>query len=114
MEIGMAERLRKGGRPFYGAPALEEHERPRLDALPRWRTRRRAGILERRMRREARTAVFRRVVHLEDDRLVAPHLWEVEPAVGGVVFQPVGLSHPIRVAPLRDQQVIRCYRPRIG
>src|SRR6266849_4756972 len=52
----------------------EKRERARLDALARRRARRRGRIVERAVRGETRTPVLRRIVHLEHERLVAPHL----------------------------------------
>src|SRR3989441_11539337 len=70
--------------------------------------------LERAVRGEARTAVLRRIEYLEYQRLVAPHLREIEPAVIRVVADAVGLAHPVRIAALGADQVPGGEAPRIG
>src|SRR5438094_6403465 len=97
--------MRRARRAVYAA-ALEEGHRARLDALARRGSRRRRRVDERGVRREARPSVGLRVVDLEDQRLVAPHLGEVEPAVAGIVLQAVGLADAVRIAPLGHQQVL--------
>src|SRR5436853_7811362 len=97
--------MRRARRAVYAA-ALEEGQRARLDALARRGPRRRRRVDERGVRREARPSVGLRVEDLEDQRLVAPHLGEVEPAVAGVVLQAIGLADAVRIAPLGDRQVL--------
>ena len=66
------------------------------------------------MRREARTARGFRLVDLEHDGLVAPHARKIEPAMVGVVGQPVGLADAVRVAAFGHHQVARRDAARIG
>src|ERR1041385_8945357 len=97
-----------------GSRAREEGERPRLDAPARRRPRRRVGVVERAVRGEASAPVLRRIEYLEDERLVAPHPREIEPAVIRVVADAVGLAHAVRIAALGADQVPRGEAARIG
>src|SRR6267143_6376068 len=103
--------MRRARRAVHAA-ALEEGHRPRLDALARRGPRRRRRVDERGVRREARPSVGLRVVDLEDQRLVAPHLGEVEPAVARVVLQAIGLADAVRIAPLVAHDLPHALRPR--
>jgi len=60
------------------------------------------------MRREAGSTILVGIEHLEHDCLVRLHAGKVIPAVGGVVFQPVGLAHPVPVAALDRDEVVTC------
>src|SRR4051812_10722783 len=88
-----------GGR----AERSEKCERARFDALPRRRACGRVCVVERRVRRESRAPVYRGVVHLEHDRLVAAHPGKIEPLMLRIVFDPIRLPYAIRVASLGNE-----------
>src|SRR5262249_21657966 len=53
----------------------------------------------------ARATVLERVIDLEHQRLLAPHAWEIVPAVLRIILRRVGLADAIGVAALRDHEV---------
>src|SRR3954471_23857242 len=93
--------------------ALEESECAHFDALPRRGIDRRVRIFERGMRREACAAVGRRVEYLEHQGFIAPHVWEVEPALSRVVLELIGLAHTIGIAALGTHEIFGRYAARI-
>src|SRR5262249_7300309 len=97
-------RSRRGrmGAPLRGR---EEGERPDFDALPHGSIRRRARVVERAVGREAR-ASRRRIVALEEHRLVGRHAREVEPAVEGAPAKRVDLAGPIAIAEVGRDEVL--------
>jgi hypothetical protein len=90
---------------FIRSRESKKRESAHLDALPRWRIGRGRRIDKRCVRRETRAAILFRIVNFEHQGLVAPHLRKIEPTVIGVVLQSIGLSHAVRIAALRNEQV---------
>src|SRR5580704_11812382 len=67
--------LIRGARPSADlVSSLVKHQRPQLDAFPRQLVRRRGRILECRVRREPCPPIGRRVVALQQQRLVRLHV----------------------------------------
>lgn len=88
-------------------------ESAHFDALPRWRIGRSGRILERSVRRESRP-IFFRVIYFEDDRFIAAHLGKINPPMIGIVFEPVGLADPVRIAAFRYHEIVKRNASGIG
>src|SRR5215472_3111256 len=86
--VGGLNRSRSSGRV--------EGQRSQLDALARQHFLWGGRILEGRVSGEPRL-IFGRIVALDQDRLVDPHLGHVEPAMRRVVCDAVGLAGPIAI-----------------
>src|SRR5687768_8032998 len=98
LENGRGESLaRFAPRPL---PSIEESESPGFDAFARLRVRRRARIVERAVRGEARGHAGVGIEDLEHEGFVARHLREVVPHVRRIVGDVVDLAGAIFVTPL--------------
>lgn len=84
-------------RPFAPTAHLsliEEGQRANLDALPGWRICRHSWIVKRAVRRKTGLAVIG-IEALEQKRLAVLHIRKIEPAVAGIVGNPVGFTGPV-------------------
>src|SRR5258708_5067465 len=90
--------------PPRTAAWLEKREGADLDALARPCMRRRGGIGEGGVGGPAGAAVLHRLVDLEHQCLVRPHVREPVPALPRIPGYAVGLADPVLVAALVDHQ----------
>src|SRR6266850_6736061 len=84
----------------------EKRKSAHLDALPRRRVWRSCRIGERSVRRESRPILVR-VVNFENDRFVTAHLGKINPTMMRIVFKPISLADPVRVAALCHHQIVK-------
>src|SRR5262249_18913325 len=85
----------------------EEREGAHFYALAGRGVRGGCRILQRRVRCESCASVPFWIVNFENDRFVWTHLREINPTMVGVVFQPIGLSNPMRIAPLGHHPIVK-------
>src|ERR1051326_1919620 len=86
------------------ATASEKRERADLDALARPRMPRHVRIGKGGGRWPARPPLAPSLVHFERERLVRPHARKPVPALRRIVGDRIGLSDPVLIVPLIDDQ----------
>src|SRR5260370_41041454 len=94
------------GRPKYECAAL--------DTLARCCVRRTARIVKRRMCRKARASILLRIVALDQQRLVALHIREIEPATVRVELEPVGLADSVLIDEIARHVILGRDTPRVA
>src|SRR6266542_2176656 len=92
----------------------EKRESAYLDALTRRSLGRRSRVDEGCVRRETRPAILFGIINFEHQSFVAPHLRKIEPTMIGIVLEPVSLSHSVRIATVRYEQIFHLYALGVG
>src|SRR6266511_3868172 len=92
----------------------EKRESTYLDALTRRSLGRRSRVDEGCVRRETRPAILFGIINFEHQSFVAPHLRKIEPTMIGIVLEPVSLSHSVRIATFRYEQIFHLYALGVG
>ncbi|MBL9035394.1 MAG: XRE family transcriptional regulator [Rhodospirillaceae bacterium] len=93
---------------------LEKRQRPAFDALAPGRARHGRRVVEGGVRGEAGAAVLRRIVALDQQRLVRPQRGEIEPAMRRVVGDAVDLAGAVGIDKIGGDEIRWLCAARIG